>query len=305
VRGFIAVTDFEWYRFLSEQPSIDEVNFWQPSAETQFRAVDIGEPILFKLHYPDNAIVGAGFFTWFSIQLSRMAWDSFGEKNGAPSYEVMRARIEQYRRARPDPMAEYQIGCVILRDVFFLPRDQWIAAPSDFQRNIVRGKTYDLSIGEGARVWNELLLRAPAQERRLADVDTLMFGPPTLVRRRLGQGTFRTIVIDAYGKRCAITAEKTLPVLDAAHIRPVTDGGIHEIANGVLLRSDLHTLFDRGYLTVDGEFRIHVSTHLRTDFENGEHYRAFAGQQLRLPLRPEFMPDQSLLEWHAANIFRG
>lgn len=304
MRGFVAVTDLEWYRFLQAIDSLDEVNFWQPSAQTQFGVVEIGEPIIFKLHYPYNAVVGAGFFTWFSIQPSRLAWDSFGIKNGAGSYEEMRTRVERYRRAPTDPHAEYTIGCVILRDVFFLRQEDWVAAPSDWSRNIVRGKTYDLTMAEGARMWDQLLLRAP-HHPIIAEAETAMFGAPALVKRRLGQGTFRSIVTDAYERRCAITEEKTLPVLDAAHIRPVTAGGLHQIDNGLLLRSDLHTLFDRGYVTVTKDYRIHVSGRLRTDFDNGEHYRRFDGLQLRLPGRPQFKPDPFALEWHADTVFLG
>jgi hypothetical protein len=83
-----------------------------------------------------------------------------------------------------------------------------------------------------------------------------MWGDPVFVRRRLGQGTFRVLVTDNYQRRCAVTGEKALPVLDAAHIRPVTEGGQHRLDNGLLLRSDVHRLFDTGYVTVtpDGRF---------------------------------------------------
>lgn len=302
MRGYIAVTDLEWYRFLSSNAEIDEVNFWQPSAQTQFGAVEIGEPVIFKLHYPQNAVVGAGFFTWFSIQPSRLAWDSFAIRNGAGSYEEMRARIERYRRVSADPRAEYQIGCVLLRDVFFLAPGDWVAPPGDWRPNIVRGKTYDLAAGEGARVWDELLLHAP-RTQAISEPEPAMFGPPALVRRRLGQGAFRVIVTDAYERRCAITNEKTLPVLDAAHIRPVTAGGLHQVENGILLRSDLHTLFDRGYLTVGKDHRIRVSGRLRTDFDNGEDYRRFDALPIRLPARAEFRPDPLALEWHGDAVF--
>ena len=49
---------------------------------------------------------------------------------------------------------------------------------------------------------------------------------------------------DAYERRCAVTGEKTLPVLEAAHIRPYALLGPHRVNNGLLLRSDLHKLFD-------------------------------------------------------------
>jgi putative restriction endonuclease len=61
-----------------------------------------------------------------------------------------------------------------------------------------------------------------------------------LVQQRLGQGAFRLLVTDAYQRRCAVTGERTLPVLDAAHIKPYAASGPH----------DPHAQFDAGYITV-------------------------------------------------------
>ncbi len=76
------------------------------------------------------------------------------------------------------------------------------------------------------------------------------YGSPTVVYPRLGQGSFRVVVTDIYSRWCAVTRERTLPVLDAAHIRPYGQDGPHDPRNGLLLRSDIHTLFDQGYVTV-------------------------------------------------------
>lgn len=79
-------------------------------------------------------------------------------------------------------------------------------------------------------------------------------------------------VTDSYGRRCAISGERTLPVLDAAHIKAYSVGGRHEVSNGLLLRTDIHKLFDLGYVTVDLDFCFAVSPRLREDFQNGRHY---------------------------------
>ena len=60
------------------------------------------------------------------------------------------------------------------------------------------------------------------------------FGEPRLIRPRLGQGAFRVLVTDIYERRCAVTRERTLPALEAAHIRPYSVGGAHEAPNGLL-----------------------------------------------------------------------
>src|SRR5436309_7385599 len=78
-----------------------------------------------------------------------------------------------------------------------------------------------------------------------------VYGDPRLVPQRLAQRAFQGVVLDAYRYRCAVTGDKIRPVLQAAHIRPLPQGGEHRLDNGLLLRSDVHTLFDRGYLGVD------------------------------------------------------
>jgi putative restriction endonuclease len=84
-------------------------------------------------------------------------------------------------------------------------------------------------------------------------------GEPVLVRPRLGQGAFRVLVTDVYRRRCAVSGERTLPALDAAHIRPYGEGGEHAAQNGLLLRRDIHSLFDAGYVTVTPDLRFEVS----------------------------------------------
>jgi len=92
-------------------------------------------------------------------------------------------------------------------------------------------------------------------------------------------------------------------VLEAAHIRPVSDGGLHRIDNGLLLRSDVHTLFDRGYVTITSQLRFEVSRRLREDFDNGELYYQLHGLNIRVPTNPEEHPNREFLEWHADTVF--
>ena len=103
------------------------------------------------------------------------------------------------------------------------------------------------------------------------------------MRRRLGQGGFQAVVLDAYQARCAITGHRIRPTLQAAHIRPVTADGPHSITNGLLLRSDVHTMFDRGYLSLDTHLRLLVSPRLREEFGNGEEFYRIAGDPIAAP----------------------
>ncbi len=308
MRAWVAVTDKDWYRFLSRRPDLEEVNFWQPGGKRAFRTLSPGEPFLFKLHAPDNAIVGGGFFTHASPVPASVAWEAFGEKNGATSYEEMCRRIARYRRAPLDARGLYTIGCIILQEPFFFAERDWLPPPPDFQRQTVQGKTYDLRQGPGRELWAQVLERMRTargatlgETRREVPLDWV----ERPVRQRLGQGAFRVLVTDVYDRRCAVTGEKALPVLQAAHIRPVTKDGPHRVDNGLLLRSDIHALFDQGYVTVTPDHRFLVSRRVKADFDNGEPYYPLSGRRIWLPGQTADRPARDFLEWHADTVYRG
>ena len=129
------------------------------------------------------------------------------------------------------------------------------------------------------------------------------YGPPTLIQPRLGQGAFRIVVTDAYERRCAVSGERVLPVLEAVHVRPYAEGGLHQLDNGLLLRSDLHTLFDRGYITVTPDRHVEVSKRIREEFENGHEYYALQGSVIRSPKLGIPQPAVQNLQWHNDNRF--
>ncbi len=304
---YVAITDFDWFSFLSSRANIDEVNFWQPGGDRAFRAL-AGEPFLFKLHSPRNYIVGGGFFiAWSKLPVS-LAWESFEQKNGATSLEEMRQRVTKYRANVTS--GDYQIGCILLGEPFFWHEHDWIPIPRDWQPNIQVGRTYDLTTGHGKELWVRVKQRLQAE--RLKNVSKLMLaestarhGPPTQILPRLGQGAFRILVTDAYKRRCAVTGERTLPALEAAHIKPFGEDGPHRLDNGILLRSDLHRLFDRGYVTVSSDYVFDVSRRIQEEFENGRDYYKLRGQTINLPQHAEAHPSKTFLRWHNEKIFLG
>lgn len=312
MRSVILVTDHDWFEFLSGQPELDEVNFWRPS-DTGTPGFPAGTPVLFKLKKRFGGhVVGFGVFHSHVVLPAWRAWDVFGERNGAPTFEVMRQRIERLRRGTsggPSASGGFDIGCLLLSKPVFLRQQDWVAPPRDWHDNIVQGKGYDLAQGEGARVWHEVGLRATAYPvgRELLDrhrEEAPRYGEAILVRPRLGQGTFRLAVTDAYGRACAVTTEHSLPVLEAAHIRPFADGGPHEVSNGLLLRTDIHRLFDTGYVTVTPDHHFVVSGRLKDEYENGRTYYKMHGTRIHLPRDPRDYPDPAKLEWHAREVFR-
>jgi putative restriction endonuclease len=313
MRLYVAVTDKDWFSFHASKTNLEEVNFWRPSPDATFKALQPGELLLFKLHAPENFIAGGGFFARFLQLPVNLVWDTFGEANGVRSLAEMRGRIAFYRRTTIAPLENPPVGCIMLAEPFFWNRSEWIPCPSDFKLNTVSGKGYDSEIGSGQELWDavsERLQRSRADllepgTATLAAIESQGFGKPQIILPRLGQGLFRILVIEAYSRRCAITGERTLPVLEAAHIKPYSVVMRHEVSNGLLLRSDLHKLFDEGYLTVDPQDRrIVVSKRIREEFENGKDYYRLEGQTLRVPSEEWAKPLTENLEYHAYNRFR-
>ena len=140
------------------------------------------------------------------------------------SLDDLNSRVRRYRRddASVDPV----IGCNVLAEPFFLPRSTWIPVPENWAPNIVQGKTYDTAAADGRALWDAVhaalnsIPRVGEAPRTEDSFDHDRFGAEYLTRGRLGQGAFRILVTDAYERRCAVTGEKTLPVLEAAHIKP-------------------------------------------------------------------------------------
>ena len=165
----VAVTDYDWFRTLSQIPDLSEANFWSPSPKN-FHALQAGELFLFKLHAPHNRIVGGGIFAYANKLPVSLAWEAFGEANGAHSAEEMRQRIAKYRRSDPHDRSDFAIGCRILTQPFFFEEADWIAPPQSWASNIVTFKTYNTSDPEGLALWqaiqDRLILQARAPDSR-------------------------------------------------------------------------------------------------------------------------------------------
>jgi hypothetical protein len=109
---------------------------------------------------------------------------------------------------------------------------------------------------------------------------------------RQGQPKFRRDLLVAYGRRCAISGCDVVHVLEAAHIIPYKGKHTNTVKNGLLLRADLHTLFDLGLLKIDPEsFAIVLAPQLA----NTAYEKELGGAVLRPPASPSQRPDRDAL----------
>jgi len=312
MKFYLGVTDNNWYRFLSNQ-NREDINFWKPGGKRTFKSLTAGEPFLFKLKSPINAIGGIGFFSSFSFLPLSIAWDTFKEGNGCNSFIELQRMIFQYRK--DETLANPTIGCIILTNPIFFKREDWISAPEDWRMHEMEGMIYSRETQIGERLWSkiELLLQkylyqTPDEDKNqpILEETEAQYGKSILRKVRLGQGAFRILVTDAYNRKCAISSERTLPVLESAHIKPYSLSGPHFISNALLLRSDIHKLFDTGYITITTDLKVEVSKRIKEEFENGrEYYRFHGGNLFNLPKRIIDKPENKFVEWHNENIYKG
>ena len=230
-----------------------------------------------------------------------VAWETFNEANGAASLAQMRARILRYRKRikTTEVISQSAVAFSLKRSSCTSTNGFQLQAAGRFtpkplkpiQQTAKMGGSY----GNG-RDQSDWSVNGFSREQH-------RFGEPTLIRPRLGQGAFRVAVTDAYQRKCAVTGERTLPALDAAHIKPYGEGGEHEVSNGLLLRRDIHCLFDLGYVTVTPDHVFEVSPRIRAQFENGRDYYALQGKRLILPSQDLFRPEPAALDWHNEHRF--
>lgn len=112
-------------------------------------------------------------------------------------------------------------------------------------------------------------------------------------------------IAEIYNFKCAVSDTKVLSALESAHIVPFARGGDHSPTNGMLLRKDIHAVFDEGFATIDSEGKFVVSNRVRTVFNNGHEYLRLAGKPISIPIIAELRPSPATLEWHRQNIFLG
>lgn len=152
--------------------------------------------------------------------------------------------------------------------------------------------------------WSEIELLSREQEEAasasqvfdaLSTIDARERVLAQIVRRR-GQREFRAKLLEAYEGRCAITGCGLVEVLEAAHIIPYKGPATNDVQNGLLLRADIHTLFDLGLIAVEpSSLRVILAPSLRSTA-----YEELAGAYVRTPVNPLLRPNVDALTLHRA-----
>ena len=300
--AFLGITDNSWFDYLRRNQITDEVNFWIPSAPVR-KHVEPGSLWLFKLKAPLNFIAGAGVFMHYSVLPLQMAWDAFGIGNGVPTVDALRIAIMRYKHPGAD-LWNINVGCAVLDQVVYLPRELWIPCHTG---SVVSGKHMASADDQAVvrQVLRNLELTPSTPQVHALPFYSSDYTPQYALREvRQGQGTFRVEVTDAYHRQCAVSRERSLPVLEAAHIIEWSDTHTNDVTNGILLRADIHKLFDAGYVTIDPDgYRFVVSKRLKEDYDNGKEYYLLHGTHILLPEDPNAWPNMERIKSHNSERF--
>ena len=153
MRFYLGNTDNRWFRYLS-RINPEDVNFWKPKGNSNFRFLQQNEPFLLKLKSPYHHIAGVGFFSSHTILPLTIAWDVFGDRNGCASYSEFQQMIKPYRT---DSETNPKIGCTVLTSPIFFKEKDWIPVHDYMARmGPVQGKGFSTTEPVGRKLWQQI-----------------------------------------------------------------------------------------------------------------------------------------------------
>lgn len=276
---YVGITEKEWYLKLKDR-KYNEVVFTRSAGNINFSALERDELFLFKLHSPENYIVGGGYFLDYAMIPDFNLWDIFKEKTGATDFQELRERFSE-------PLNS---GAIILRNPFFLEEEDWIPVPEDWNSNIGHGKIYNIKKEIGRELHDRITERIAGRE---------------CIREYPLEGAVKIKLMDSYNRSCSISGSRALPALTVDFIRPLRRGGSCTVDNGIVLRKDFMSLFKEGYIAIEEDYTISVSDRIQEDFGREKDYLKLQGRSLSiLPERIFELPSKSSIKWHRENIYK-
>lgn len=302
-------------RVRASGPAAEEFVLWRPAGQSGATIpLGPGEPVILTVpteaSSSSRSAVGGGLFSGRSRMTLSELWEWFGEASGARGLQELRSSYTVATSRELEAADDPDVDTTLLHHVRFFTLEERVEVPIDatsFTFN--QGRYVQLS----GRTSSDPALRAvltyfdPKSEPGADEVARIVLSTIRAAARsvvpRLGQGAFRAMVSDAYSHQCALTGYKVRPVLEAAHIKSYSSGGEHRLDNGLLLRSDVHTLYDRGFIAFDDLGGLMVSSQLRERFGNGDWYYARVGSPLAAPKRSVDAPNREFLAWHREAVF--
>ncbi|RDI05494.1 HNH endonuclease [Flavobacterium sp. AG291] len=287
----ISPTDKDWYNYLKQNQFNSYINFWTPTPWNISRLKE-GNRLYFMLKSPIRKIGGFGEFVEYKNMTAEAAWNEFGYRNGRESKADFLNGIQKYIDKNSDKYGKrllnsfsYQIGCIVLKNCQFWD-EEYYKLPAEynieFANQVVTIKyyeEYDSFLQSDFENDSFDLVQEPRERKK------------QLTNIRNGQGAFKGKILKAYRNACCVTGETIPELLEAAHIQQYKSKTSNHVQNGLLLRVDIHRLFDNNLIFIDGDYVIHVS-----DLVGNEYYKRFDGKKITLPDIESEYPSTEALE---------
>lgn len=284
----ISPTDNNWFNYLKQNELNSFVNFWTPTP-WNVRRLSSGDRLYFMLKAPIRKIGGFGEFYEYKNMSSDEAWEEFGHRNGRYSKLELSTIIRNYVAKNSNlgqvSIDTHDIGCIVLKNCEFWDTDKFLEVENyniSFERSIVTLKYFD-QLDPFTETRGQASSFVPLNQPRIPD--------QAMRNIRNGQGGFKGKMLRAYNNKCCISGETIPELLEAAHIQKYINSNSHHVQNGLILRVDLHKLYDNGLLFIDSDFVVHLSSVVEAEF-----YQQYNQKKISLPMFEFDYPSSTALE---------
>jgi putative restriction endonuclease len=297
----VAPTDLDWFQQLrSEGIKGEVINFWTPTP-WNINRLQANNKLYFMLKSPIRKIGGYGTFVEYKNMKASDAWRIYGRDNGVENLSELISRTDGYKskNTKKKLTIDPEIGCILLKDPEFYEDNNFRTDEQEgisFPNQVVKLKYFN----QREKITTKEKITTIKVNKSFELIDSGKVKRKQLTQKeRKGQAGFRRDILKIYNNSCSITGITQKEVLEAAHIQGYVNEESNNVQNGICLRVDIHKLFDNGLITIDSEYKILVSSMLKsTEYEN------LNGKKINLPQNKIYYPSPTALENHNKLVFR-
>ena len=297
----VAPTDLDWFQQLrSEGVKGEVINFWTPTPWNISR-LQANDKLYFMLKSPIRKIGGYGTFVEYKNMKASDAWRVYGRDNGVENLSELISRTDGYKskNTKKELTIDPEIGCILLKDLEFYDDNNFKTDEEDgisFPKQVVKLKYFN----KREKIISKEKVTTIKVSKSFELIDSSKVKRKQLTQKeRKGQAGFRRDILKIYDNSCSVTGITQKEVLEAAHIQGYVNEESNNVQNGICLRVDIHKLFDNGLITIDSEYKVLISTMLKST-----EYESLNGKKINLPQNKTYYPSATALENHSKLVFR-
>ncbi len=292
----ITPTDNKWVTVLKDHQLNSFVNFWTPTL-WNIKNPRKGDRWYFLLKSPIRKIGGYGEIVEYKNMTPIKAWKEYGIRNGCETLDELKTKIDLYfkrnskkYKGQKIDVNKHKIGCLILKNCEFWDEPYYIKTENF---GIIIAKQV-----EKHKVFNQIdPFNFEHNNAGFEPLNKSREENKASVNQRRGQGKFKGDILKAYNNKCCVSGETCQELLDAAHLQEYLNEDSNHIQNGILLRVDLHRLYDNGLLYIDNNYKIRISPKITSRI-----YRKYHNKPILLPEDENDHPSIAALELKLKNF---